>query len=119
MSETTTEFCQKCRQPSDLGAMCRSCYRAWKEALYADIPREQARIAKLFAELRELPAVAKRVAAFILRGQGGPMAGTEADFVRRCKEAMAGPFGGSMDICLTGWLNAEGKATKHKGSLDD
>ena len=112
-------FCQECREPSDLGAKCRPCYRRWQADLYADIPRHHARLIALFKELQGLPAVAKAVACFIMRQQGGVMSGTEAEFVRKCKEALAGPFGGSMEICLIGWMNTEDKAAKPRGRLED
>ncbi len=112
--------CEDCGNASNLGKKCRACWGQWRSMLYDAVPREQARIVKLAADMRELPREAKRAALLIAgRRESGPVGGAAAEFVMRARQVLDGPFRSSMQLILDGWVNRKDETTRERGRLDD
>lgn len=130
------EACEDCRATSNAGAKkCRACYAAWQRLVWRDLPRERERLENACKRLRGYaPEARKRIAGVGVEfvraqrdpGHGGdgnthPLRGPDAELYADVKRVLEGPYGGSMEIVLTGYWSTPtddgGKSSKnYRGS---
>lgn len=87
-------LCQKCHQPSDLGNLCRACYREWSRALWADIPDWQNEIIGIAKALNRLPEDEREVVAanVLKKPEAGVAARSSERLLEVCRHTLTGPF---------------------------
>lgn len=119
-------ICQKCQKPSDLGNLCRACYREWRAGLYADIPEWQREITQLSKALNLIPKEQRvAIAETLLRKpEAGPVSASYRHLVETGRHVLTGPFAESLvgkcqEISNRARFKDSAGSPKHKEGMDD
>lgn len=101
MTQDDRPFCEDCGLRSDLGNKCRPCYAKWSRRLWADIPRELAKLNEVGKELNKTPQpLRKAIASLALGHQGEQLSGKPQELLKRIKAVLEGPYKENLEACL-------------------
>ena len=120
MTQDDRPFCQDCGLRSDLGLKCRECYAKWSRRLWADIPRELAKLNEVGRELNKTAQpLRKEIASQALGYMGGPQLSEKPqDLLKRVKAVLEGPYKENLEACLQAIRSANDEKARRAASTE-
>lgn len=119
MTQDDRPFCEDCGLRSDLGNKCRECYAKWSRRLWADIPRELAKLNEVGKELnRTAQPLRKEIAAQALGHKGEALTGKPQELLKRVKAVLEGPYKENLEACLQAIRSANDEKARRAASTE-
>lgn len=114
MMSDPQQTCEDCKLPSDLGNKCRKCYRLWSQRLWADIPREMAKLQAVSKRLNAMPQGQRKATA-----EHGMSRNGSGELYQLVIQVLDGPYGPQLLSCLQAITNAPTEGSKSRRRTND